>query len=319
MASVNESAEDFSGLFDLGEDTAAYLTERKKGDDGLYRPSLDKIRGDARKGYQALIRILPNLGKDNKIGQTAMEKHIHYADFKEHQELSGYYDCRKNFEAQCELCNMYWALKKSTNQSEIDKAALISRTTKFYSYVLVLEDENQPDLVGKVLVWQYGFKIKEKIKSQYESRRACRVEDLSNGMNLELVIKEVGGYTNYDSSTFVEQGPISINGEQLRLDPKTNKINAAGQAQVIELLKNRTVDLENYKATPWTDEVQTKVNKILAILAGNYVATAGDVTFSGAGSTGRTASAADVLGGLDVASPRPSAAAATAEDRKSVV
>lgn len=297
---------DFAGLFDLDQSSASYLSERKKGDDGLYRPALDKIKGKG-KTYNAIIRILPNLQKDGKIGPTALEKHIHYADFKDNPELSGYYDCKKNFADQCELCNMYWQLKKSKNAADVEKAALINRTTKYYTYVLVVEDDNQPELVGKVLVWQYGFKILGKIKAELEGKRACRVEDLSAGMDLELVIKEYGGYTNYDDSKFLGKSPISLDGEPLEIDRSTGKIAAHEQAKVIELLKSRTVDLDTYKANPWTDEIQAKVNKIMAILSGNYVPSASDVTYSGAGSTTRTASAADVLGAQAPGNARQSA------------
>ena len=81
MASDNESLE-YNSLFDLGAESASYLTQKKKGDDGLYRPSLDKILKGS-KAYTSVIRILPNLQRDGKVGPTALEKHIHYADFKD--------------------------------------------------------------------------------------------------------------------------------------------------------------------------------------------------------------------------------------------
>lgn len=296
----------FTGLFDLTDESASYLQERKRGDDGIYRPTLDKAK-DKRKGYNAVIRILPNLllkdGKPVGMGVTALEKHIHYADFKETPELSGYVDCKKNFEQNCELCDMYWKLFKSKNPLDQEKAKLISRTTKYYTYVLVVEDENQPDLQGKVLVWQYGFKIMQKIKAEYEGRRPCRVEDLQDGMDLELIIKEVGGYTNYDSSKFVDRGPITIGGRQLTVDKTTGKISAEDQPVVIDLLSNRGVDLDAYKAQPWSDEVTAKVQKILGALTGTYVPSASNVSYSGAGSTERVADAASVLGSSSAATP----------------
>lgn len=288
-----------NGLFDLTDDSASYLQERKKGDDGIYRPTLDKAKNKS-KGYSSVIRILPNLlikdGKPAGMGVTALEKHIHYADFKETPELSGYVDCKKNFEQNCELCEMYWKLHKSKNPLDQEKAKLISRTTKYYTYILVVEDENSPDQVGKVLVWQYGFKIMQKIKAEYEGRKPCRVEDLQDGMDLELIIKEVGGYTNYDSSKFVDRGPITIGGKQLSVDKTTGKISAADQPIIIDLLLNRGVELDAYKAQPWSEEVTTKVNKIMAALTGNYTPSASNVTYSGAGSTAPAQNVDDVLG-----------------------
>lgn len=306
MASKDESLE-YNGLFDLDAESASYLTQKKKGDDGLYRPSLDKILKGS-KAYTSVIRILPNLQRDGKIGPTALEKHIHYADFKDMPELSGYYDCRKNFEPTCELCNMFWALKKSKDAGQVAKAELISRNTKYYTYIYVVEDDQQLDLVGKVLVWQYGFKILGKIKAELEGKRNCRVEDVSAGMDLELTIKDFGGYTNYDDSKFLSKSPLAINGESLEIDRKTGKIAASEHAKVIELLNSRTVELDSYKATPWTDEVQTKVNKIIAVLSGNYSASASDVTYGNP-----RLGADDVLGGNDLGTSRPSAQASASD------
>ncbi len=302
MASSTSAVND--GLFeDLGAETAVHLSDRRKGDDGIYRPSLQHPAVNKAKGYQAVIRILPNLQRDGKLGPTALEKHLHYADFPENQELSGYYDCRKNFNEQCELCNMYWALAKSKNPMEVERAKLISRTTKYFSYVLVVEDEQAPELVGKVLVWQYGFKIKSKIKDEFESD--IRVEDLSNGMDLKLVIKEVGGFTNYDSSRFTNQGPISVGGRKMKVNPETGKIVPADQAIVRELLTSRTVELDNYKAQPWTEEQAVKVQKILALLSGKSAPSASNVSYNTQSTT-----ADELLGGsADAVTQRTSGAA----------
>ena len=66
---------------------------------------------------------------------------MHYANLKNEPGLANYYDCSKNWEDKCPLCTIYWKLKNSKNQADVEKSGLINRTTKYYSYVQIIEDE----------------------------------------------------------------------------------------------------------------------------------------------------------------------------------
>ena len=282
-------------LFDLDDSvTSSYLNNKPAVQDGLFRPKLEQAKNKA-KGYIMTGRFLPNFTKEGTIGPTAIEKHVHYAKFQNDPNLSGYYDCKKNFGEKCEMCDMFWALKKSKNSEEQEKAELINRTSKYYAYFLIYEDENQPELEGKIVVFPFGFKIKEKIRAKKEHpKNPCDVEDLSRGMDFTLCIKEVGGFANYDSSEFDERGPLkkktASGWKPYPLNEETGKIDAKYHAEIKEFLLNREHDLEEFAAKKLTDEQQTKVNKILAILSGQYVP--GDA--DGA-PTGKNVSASDVF------------------------
>ncbi len=296
--------EDFLFDLDKSEVTSSYLKDKAKNEDGLYRPKLEQAKD--KKNYYATIRILPNLKRDGTLGPTAIEKHLHYADFKGNPELSGYYDCMKNFGEKCELCNMYWALKNSKNPAEQDKAKLISRSTKYYSYVLIVEDENQPTLNGKIMIFPFGYKIKQMIADQANHpKKPCRVEDLSTGRELFLHIKEVGGFTNYDSSKFEETCAIKIPNSKGVLTSvplgEDGKIDKKYQGKVKEFLLSREKDLEEFQAVVWTDEQKVKVDKILGILSGQITPGTSDVNLeSNAKST--TASSLFSAPSTDVAS-----------------
>jgi hypothetical protein len=173
---------------------------------------------------------------------------------------------------------MYWKLKNSKNASDVEKAELISRNTKYYSYILVIEDEQNRDLEGKIMIYPYGYKIKEKIKDQKDgiSGPSCNVFDLANGKDFRLVMKQLGEFPNYDSSTFLEVSPISIQGHKVpvTVDEKTgkNKItNPKVQEKVRQFLADRTVELEDHQAKQWTAEEAYKVSQILEILSGNEI------------------------------------------------
>jgi hypothetical protein len=89
-------------------------------------------------------------------------------------------------------------------------------------------------------------------------------------------MKQLGEFPNYDSSTFLEVSPISIQGHKVpvTVDEKTgkNKItNPKVQEKVRQFLADRTVELEDHQAKQWTAEEAYKVSQILEILSGNEI------------------------------------------------
>jgi hypothetical protein len=274
MSQMKEVDVDIFNNIDAESETLDFLEKKGSSLDGIYRPKIT----DKKKGYLSTIRFLPNLSKEGKVLQSAIEKHQHYVDFKNHPELAGYYDCMKNFTDKCELCTMYWKLKNSKNASDVEKAELIGRNTKYYSYILVIEDEQNRDLEGKILIYPYGYKIKEKIKDQKDgiSGDPCNVFDLANGKNFKLVIKQLGEFPNYDSSTFMDVSPIQIQGKKapVEVDEKTgkNKItNSKVKEKITQFLLDRTVNLEDHLPKEWTAEDRYKVSQILEVLVGNDI------------------------------------------------
>ena len=147
---------------------------------------------------------------------------------------------------------------------------LINRSTKYYSYAYVVEDKQVPDNEGKIFVFPFGFKIFQKIKSKAEnSRKPVDVEDLVHGANLFLSIEEIGGFYNYDSSEFETPEPIEFNGKKLKIGDD-GKISASEKERVVEFLKSREHELEEFVAVDWTDEQHSKALSIIEILSGNY-------------------------------------------------
>lgn len=263
----------FEGV-DAESESLDFLENKGSNLDGIYRPKIT----DKKKGYVATIRFLPNLTKDGKVGPAAIEKHQHYVDLKNHPDLVGYYDCNKNFEDKCDICTMFWKLKNSNNATDVEKCELINRNTKYYSYVLVIEDEQNKELEGKILIYPYGYKIKEKIKDQRDGLAGdpCNVFDLANGKDFKLVMKQVGEFPNYDSSSFLELSPIKIQGKPapVAVDEKTgkNKItNAKVKDKIRDFLMERDVDLSDHMAKEWTADDKFKVSQILEILNGNDI------------------------------------------------
>ena len=97
---ANEELDDlFNGNLDS---KMSFLNEggSQKSNDGIYRVDLSKVK-DKKKGWRSVVRFLPNLTKEGKVGESAVEKITHYVDIKNPRELSGWFDSPKNFGEKC--------------------------------------------------------------------------------------------------------------------------------------------------------------------------------------------------------------------------
>jgi hypothetical protein len=277
MANYEEMDDLFSGSLDAKMD---FLNDQKKvNNDGIYRVDLTKVK-DKKKGYRSVVRFLPNLTKDGKVSQMAIEKITHYVDIKNSKEISGWFDSPKNFNEKCALTDLYYNMTNSKNAILQEKAKCLKYSKKYYSYVLVMEDEQQPELVGKIMIFQYGKTIKDKILAEKNgeiSGVGCNVFDLANGKDFVLLVKEIttgdDTFPDYKNCTF-KQEPTSLplyNEEKKlfknvpvadgRVDPKV-------QGMVREFLMKREHDLEEFGAKKLTDEQQGKINEIISYLTG---------------------------------------------------
>src|ERR1035437_291007 len=107
---ANETDDLFSGSLDTKMD---FLNDQKKtNNDGIYRVDL-KIAKDKKKGWRSVVRFLPNLGRDGKVAQSAIEKITHFVDIKQPRELSGWFDSGKNFGEKCALTDLYYTMQNS--------------------------------------------------------------------------------------------------------------------------------------------------------------------------------------------------------------
>jgi hypothetical protein len=274
---INELDELFSGNLDSKMD---FLNDQSKtNNDGIYRVDLEKVK-DKKKGWRSVVRFLPNLTKELKLEQVAIEKITHYVDIKNPRELSGWFDSPKNFGEKCALTELYYAMTNSKNAILMEKAKCLKYSKKYYSYVLIMEDEQQPELVGKVMIMQYGKTIKDKISAEKNgeiSGSSCNVFDLSAGKDFVLIVKEIQTgdetYPDYKMSMFKPETtslPVYIEGKGFKNLPLNSdgKIDSKYTEKIKEVLLNREFDLEDFAAKHLTDEQQAKISEITAFLTG---------------------------------------------------
>ena len=251
-----------------------------KNNDGIYRVDLSKVK-DKKRGWRSVVRLLPNLTKEGKLGQSAIEKITHYVDIKNQKELSGWFDSPKNFNEKCPLTDLYYTMQNSKNAILIEKSKMLKYSKKYYSYVLVLEDEQQPELVGKIMIFQYGKTIKDKIQAERNgeiSGKPCNVFDLSEGKDFVLVVKEIQTgdetYPDYKMSMFKPETtslPIYFKDKGVFKNAPLNsegKIDASVQGKIKDFLLDREFDLEDFAPKKLTEEQHSKITEISNFLTG---------------------------------------------------
>jgi len=274
---VNEIDELFDGSLDKKMD---FLNEQSKTNtDGIYRIDLSKAK-DKKKGYRSVVRFLPNLTKDGKVAQSALEKISHYVDIKQMKELSGFFDSPKNFNEKCTLSDLYYQLMNSKNAILQERAKMLKYSRKYYSYVLILEDEQQTDLVGKIMIFQYGKTIKDKIQAEKNgdvSGVSCNVFDLANGKDFVLFVKEISTgdetYPDYKMSAFKsDPSPIQIfnkeKGVFKHAPTQDGKIDPKAHSIIKDFLMDRDHELEDFGPKRLDDAQQNKITEIVNFMTG---------------------------------------------------
>jgi hypothetical protein len=136
------------------------------------------------------------------------------------------------------------------------------------------------------MVFPYGFKIKEKINlektGENSEGKKCNVFDPANGKDFRLIVKQIGEFPNYDSSSFRTVSPLKIWDETKKKfvsvpvewneEKQKNLItNANVQKKVADFLSTHDVKLEDNAPKKWTEEEKVKVEKIIEILSGKDI------------------------------------------------
>jgi hypothetical protein len=218
-------------------------------------------------------------------------------DIKQPRELAGWFDSPKNFNEKCPLTDLYYVMQNSKNAILIEKSKQLKYSKKYYSYVLVIEDEQQPELVGKILIFQYGKTIKDKIMAEKNgeiSGVGCNVFDLAAGKDFVLVVKEIQTgdetYPDYKMSMFKPETtslPIYFKEKQAFKNAPLNdgKIEAGVQSKIKDFLLDREHDLEEFSPKRLDEKQQAKITEITNFLTGKASS-----SFSGAKAESKPAS-----------------------------
>lgn len=170
-------------------------------DDRQFYPARDE-NGNA----QAVIRFLPP-----KEGEEVPWVKI----FSHSIKGAGWYieNCPTTIGNDCPACKSNGVLWSSGIDSDKEIARSRKRRLQYIANVLVVTDKKNPEREGTVMLFKFGAKIFDKIKSalypEFDDEQALNPFDFWEGANFNLRIRKVQGMVNYDKSDFAASSPIA--------------------------------------------------------------------------------------------------------------
>lgn len=238
----------------------------------MYSPSAKNTKNGK---YTACVRFIPwHKDPNNSI---VIKQQAYLKD-----PLTGkgrYIDSKRTVNEQCPIADTFWNLYNTKNAALMDFAkANISLNTTYTALVQIIQDEQHPELVGKILPWRFGKTIWEKLyQEQHPSMGvAYNPFDIINGRYFSIDITQKGGWNNYDNCRFFDYR--GQNGETSGMLYK----NAMGQfmittaasdkQEVYNYLVSESPDFSVYAYREWTPEDNAYVTNVLATIT-NYANT----------------------------------------------
>jgi len=254
---MKNSKDELNDIFNLSVDS--FFEEQK------LTSANERFKPDPAKGkenvYKAVIRFLPWY-KDPK--KSIMKKwNCWLTNPVTNESLS--VDCPTTIGEKSIIYDTFWKLKNSKSAREQELSNFFSRRQKFASLVQIIKDDNNPENNGKILVWEYGVKIKNKIDAELKPEdsftKPCNPFDLFEGKPFFVHVTIVSSYNNYDNCRFLEAMPITIDGKKMQKTPEDME-------KIREYLKT-SPDLSKYDFQPWTPEIKEFVNEAVNAALGN--------------------------------------------------
>jgi hypothetical protein len=248
-------------LFNISSDL---FVENKKVSQG----SNLKFKPDPKLGkdgvYKAMIRFIPWY---KNVKKSIYKKYYIWVENPATGENFGI-DCPTTIGEKSVLYELYWKLKNSKYASDQEMVSLIQRKQKFFSLIQVIKDSNNPENEGKIMVWDYGIKIYNKLMAEMEPEDEMIQThvpfDLQSGKIFLVNTSIVGGYTNYDSCKFLNE-PAGLIIDNKKIFPNSQN----DYLMITEFLKNNSPDLENIAFRRLTEIDEEKIKEIVDYIYDN--------------------------------------------------
>lgn len=194
------------------------LVKDNKSESDYYRPRIK----DGKESYEAILKFLPNLKDKNKSIVNKWTIFLENPSTTEKKMI----DCPSTIKQKSILQDLFFALINSDDASENDLKSKFSRKQQFYSLVQIIEDKQNPELEGKIKIFQYGLQVYDIIEKTMNPKTSHKEANnpfkLFSGKSFELLIEKQGKeYPRYTSSSFLNKTHnLIINGKEISNNPK---------------------------------------------------------------------------------------------------
>ena len=205
--------------------------------------------------YKALIRFVPNSTDPSK---SKIHKYYVYLNDPVSGE-SFSVDCPSTVGKKSILKDLFWKLKNSHSAADQELARSFSRKEDFYSLIQIVQDKNNPDLEGKIMLFKFGKKLNDMIENQLKPEYGdpSNPFDLFSGREFALQVRKVGEWNNYDLCSFVgNPSPVKIEGIPMERNERDMK-------KIVDYLNEGPKNLSSFDYKDWDDAMTQRVMSVI--------------------------------------------------------
>lgn len=215
--------------------------------------------------YEAIIRFIPWLAdKPNSI----VTKYTCYLENPVDGSKKTVDSLRSiGKDSECKLVQTFFTCHNSKDATIHEARKMFIQKPRHWALIQVLEDKAHPENVGKILIWQFGFGVKQKFDKEKAGSSSIRGRDplsINEGRPFAIDVVLKGGHNNYDGCHFVSESdlsdvPMFLDGDKNEIDITKSK----DLERYAEYLQQASPSLERFKFQDWDDETKEYVDKII--------------------------------------------------------
>jgi hypothetical protein len=240
-------------IFNL--DAESFVTKTKKEgslDLEFYKPYPESGKDGV---YKSLVRFVPN-----HVDPTKSKIHKYYVYLNDPVSGDSFsVDCPSTVGKKSVLKDIFWKLKNSHSAADQELAKNFSRKEDYYALVQIVQDKNNTEAEGKVMIFKFGKKLNDMLEAQLkpEYGSPCNPFDLFEGKLFSIHSRKVGEWNNYDLCSFVgEKGPIEIGGKKMEK-------NQSDMKTIMEYLETGPKNLSSFDYKDWDDALTEKIMGVI--------------------------------------------------------
>lgn len=168
-----------------------------------------KLQRDENDNGTAVIRLLPGKGGDTPAVVRIFEHSVRV--FHKPSNKWRYYieTSPSSIKEPCPVSDVWYELADIGTDEAKKFQKTFSRSVKFISNILVVNDPASPENNGKIFYWKYGVKLFEKFEKALKptetqiavGKKPIELFDPEDGADITLSVTRVGEFINYDGTT----------------------------------------------------------------------------------------------------------------------
>lgn len=248
---------DFDSLLG-GDNQLDAFNKPARQEDVVYKPKAADGKDNV---YKAVVRFIPWYKNPKK---SVVEKWTGWME----DPTTGkgrYVDCPSSVGQDSPLFRMWKKLKDSENPYEREMAKVFSRRLNCYCLVQIVKDAQNPDLEGKIKVFKFGKKLKDKIEAELnpEIGEPRDPFNLLKGRRFVLHITKQGEWDNYDNSKFDGEAYPILHTTDGNIDLREAINDPDVKKQAAEWLEKASPNLEEFGFKEWDEDTTNLVNSVI--------------------------------------------------------